>query len=157
MKGRLHDIYLTTDHEQSLTNIAYDLFNEMYNQCLKAARYGRKSIKVRLTDLPTYRWIETANEREHVEVRLLKFIREEGLLGSVVAASSIYELSWGAAAPLDRIPIVRTSDLIDAGYPVNEEKYGIILRELKRAILEGHVPGKTLQAELLWIKGAFLL
>jgi hypothetical protein len=141
---------MNTDHEQSLTNIAYDLFNEMFTICRKAARYGMSSTKIRLSELPTHAWIAPYS-LEHVKVRLMRLIQSEQLLKSY--SGDLYELSWEKAQ--DRVPILCARDLIEAGYPINEEKYGIILRELKRAILEGHIPGQTIQAELLWVKRAF--
>jgi len=152
MQGQLHEDSITVDHEEALNRIAYDLFNEMYTLCAKSARYGQKSIKIMLCDLPTHRWIPGGSSEEHVKTRLLKLIRSEHLLKSCTPGG-LYELSWEKEP--DRIPVLRASDLIEAGYPIDEERFGTILKALKRAILEGHVPGRTLQAELLWIKSAF--
>ena len=117
MKGQLHEDYVSIEYEQSLTNMAYDLFDEMYGRCRKAARYGLKSIKIRLSDLPTYAWIDKRTE-EQVLARLMRFIQEEKLLKSY--GGGIYELTW--EKPHERVPIVRTSDLIEAGYPINEAR-----------------------------------
>ena len=153
MKGQLYEEYITADHEVSLDRIAYDLFNEMYLLCQKSSRYGQKSIKITISDLPTYRWIPN-NAEGQIKARVLALIRSEDLLKSFTPGG-MYELTW--EGPDGRIPILRSSDLLEAGYPVNEEKLGNMLRTLRRAILEGHIPEKTLQAELLWIKGAFPL
>jgi len=148
----LHNEAIHTDHEQVLTRIAYDLFDEMYSICRKAARYAQFSVKIPLESLPSYPWIPT-NCEDRVKHKLANLLMSEDLFGSY--GGNIYELSW--KKQYGRMPVLTTRDLIEAGYRVNEERYGTILRELKRAILDGDVREATLQAELLWVKSAFPL
>ena len=152
MKGQLHQEAINVDHEEILLRIAYDLFNEMYTICRKAARYGLFSHKILLTSLPSYQWIP-AGGLERVQMHLDKLLNSEKLLYSH-SNSGLYELAW---KEYGRLPILTSRDLIEAGYKINEAKFGIILKELKMAILDGHIKGETPQAELLWVKSAFPL
>jgi hypothetical protein len=147
MQGDLHTEAIHVDYEESLTRIAYDLFDEMYTKCRKAARYGQMSLKIRLSDLPTYHWIPT-NTKEYVKVRLMNLLISSHLFASM--ADDLYELSW--KEQLGPTILLTTRDLIAAGYPVNEAQFGKMLKALQCAKVE-----ETLQAQLLWIKLKFPL
>ncbi len=145
LKGQLYDTAVNVNHEDLLSLIASDLFNEIVKDCKFAARYGDKKVLVHIEKYRMYECIPPGCEKK-VEEKLASLLLNEKL---VLENGSI---SWEGEP---NIPRITCRDLIDAGYPVKEELFGNILRALKTAIANGEVPQESATAQIIWVKKRF--